>query len=91
MAVTITMAASYTMAGGKIRHTLGWHLGCGQGRARLAAAGPVPGHAAGVRHDRADVRLVEALDDRASFRRFCGFAAHEPTPERPLRDRHRFS
>jgi hypothetical protein len=24
----------------------------------------------------------EALDDRASFRRFCGFAAHEPTPER---------
>jgi transposase, IS5 family len=29
-----------------------------------------------------DVRLVEALDDRAGFRRFCGFAAHEPTPER---------
>ena len=24
----------------------------------------------------------KALDDRASFRRFCGFAAHEPTPER---------
>ena len=42
-------------------------------------------------HDRSDMRLVEALDDRASFRRFCGFAAHEPTPERPLRDRHRFS
>ncbi|MBL6458958.1 transposase, partial [Belnapia sp. T6] len=38
-----------------------------RGRARLAAAGPVPRHAA---------------DDRASFRRFCGFAAHEPTPER---------
>ena len=33
-------------------------------------------------HDLSDVRLVEALDDRTSFRRFCGFAAHEPTPER---------
>jgi IS5 family transposase len=33
-------------------------------------------------HDLSDIRLAEALDDRASFRRFCGFAAHEPTPER---------
>lgn len=33
-------------------------------------------------YDLSDVRLAEALDDRASFRRFCGFAAHEPTPER---------
>lgn len=33
-------------------------------------------------HDLSDVRLAEALDDRASFRRFCGFAQHEPTPER---------
>jgi len=33
-------------------------------------------------HDRSDVRLADALDDRASFRRFCGFAAQEPTPER---------
>ena len=33
-------------------------------------------------HDLSDVRLAEALEDRASFRRFCGFAAHEPTPER---------
>src|SRR5918998_5143010 len=33
-------------------------------------------------HDLSDVRLAEALDGRASFRRFCGFAAHEPTPER---------
>lgn len=33
-------------------------------------------------HDLSDVRLAEALDDRGSFRRFCGFAAHEPTPER---------
>jgi transposase, IS5 family len=29
-----------------------------------------------------DIKLAEALDDRTSFRRFCGFAAHEPTPER---------
>src|SRR3569832_2174874 len=35
-----------------------------------------------VWHDLSDVRLAEALDDRASFRRFCGCAAHEPTPER---------
>ena len=33
-------------------------------------------------HDLSDVRMAEALDDRASFRRFCGFAAGEPTPER---------
>ncbi len=33
-------------------------------------------------HDLSDVRLAEALDDRSSFRRFCGFAVHEPTPER---------
>jgi IS5 family transposase len=33
-------------------------------------------------HDLSDVRLAAALDDRASFRRFCGFATHEPTPER---------
>jgi IS5 family transposase len=29
-----------------------------------------------------DVRLAEALAGRASFRRFCGFARQEPTPER---------
>ncbi|MFC4595647.1 IS5 family transposase [Sphingobium tyrosinilyticum] len=28
------------------------------------------------------MKLAEALDDRASFRRFCGFAANEATPER---------
>jgi IS5 family transposase len=33
-------------------------------------------------HDLSGITLAEALDDRASFRRFCGFAAHEPTPER---------
>jgi IS5 family transposase len=38
--------------------------------------------AAGTWHGLSNERLVEALDDRASFRRFCGFAAHEPTPER---------
>jgi hypothetical protein len=35
-----------------------------------------------VWYDLSDVRLAEALDDRASFRRFCGFSAHESTPER---------
>jgi transposase, IS5 family len=33
-------------------------------------------------HDLSDVKLEEALGDRASFRRFCGFTASEPTPER---------
>jgi IS5 family transposase len=33
-------------------------------------------------HALSDVRLAEALDDRASFRRFCGFSRSEPTPER---------
>lgn len=33
-------------------------------------------------YDLSDIKLAEALDDRASFRRFCGFARHEPTPER---------
>jgi IS5 family transposase len=31
-------------------------------------------------HDRSDVSLAGALDDRASFRRSCGFAARERTP-----------
>jgi transposase, IS5 family len=35
-----------------------------------------------VWYDLSDVKLAGALDDRASFRRFCGFAADEPTPER---------
>ena len=33
-------------------------------------------------HDLSDVRLADALNDRAPFRRFCGFALTEPTPER---------
>jgi transposase, IS5 family len=36
----------------------------------------------GLWHDLSDVALAEALDDRASFRRFCGFAAGEAVPER---------
>jgi IS5 family transposase len=36
----------------------------------------------GLWHDLSDVALAEALDDRASFRRFCGFSASEATPER---------
>ena len=35
-----------------------------------------------VWYDLSDVKLAEALDDRASFRRFCGFAMNEATPER---------
>jgi transposase, IS5 family len=33
-------------------------------------------------YDLSDVMLAEALNDRASFRRFCGFARDEATPER---------
>lgn len=33
-------------------------------------------------YDLFDVKLAKALDDRASFRRFCGFSANEATPER---------
>jgi transposase, IS5 family len=35
-----------------------------------------------VWYDLSDVKLAEALDDRASFRRFCGFSSSEGTPER---------
>lgn len=35
-----------------------------------------------VWHDLSDVKLADALADRASFRRFCGFSTHEETPER---------
>jgi transposase, IS5 family len=35
-----------------------------------------------VWYDLSDVKLAEALDDRASFRRFCGFSAHEAAPGR---------
>ncbi len=35
-----------------------------------------------VWHDLSDVKLAEALEDRASFRRFCGFSSSESTPER---------
>lgn len=36
----------------------------------------------GFWYDLSDVKLAEALDDRASFRRFCGFSGSEATPER---------
>jgi len=32
-------------------------------------------------YNQSNVKLAETLDDRASFRRFCGFVRHEPTPE----------
>lgn len=35
-----------------------------------------------VWYDLSDVKLADALDDRASFRRFCGFSGTEATPER---------
>ena len=35
-----------------------------------------------VWHDLSDVKLAEAIEDRASFRRFCGFSGDEATPER---------
>jgi len=36
-----------------------------------------------VWHDLSDVKLADALDDRASFQRFCAFSRSEATPERP--------
>ncbi len=33
-------------------------------------------------YDLSDVKLAEALDDRSSFRTFCGFSRTEATPER---------
>jgi transposase, IS5 family len=35
-----------------------------------------------VWYDLSDVKLAEAVNDRASFRRFCGFSGTEATPER---------
>jgi IS5 family transposase len=35
-----------------------------------------------VRRDLSDVKLADALDDRASFRRNCGIARSKSTPER---------
>ena len=42
-----------------------------------------------VWYDLSDVKLAEALDDRASFRRFCGFSSSEATPERTAFVRYR--
>ncbi|MDB5707256.1 MAG: transposase, family, partial [Sphingomonas bacterium] len=42
-----------------------------------------------IRSDLSDVKLAEALDDRASFRRFCGFSGSEATPERTAFIRYR--
>jgi transposase, IS5 family len=33
-------------------------------------------------YDLSEVKLAEALEDRAAFRRFCGFSMSETTPER---------
>lgn len=37
-----------------------------------------------VWYNLSDVKLAEALDDRASFRRFCGFSASEAIPARTI-------
>lgn len=42
-----------------------------------------------VWYDLPDVKLAEALDDRASFRRFCGFSCSEASPERTAFVRYR--
>ncbi len=42
-----------------------------------------------VWYDLSDVKLAEALDDRGSFRRFCGFSRSEATPEHTAFVRHR--
>ena len=48
----------------------------------MATFGLVQGPAIAVWHDLSDVKLSEALGDRASFWRFCGFSRTEATPER---------
>ena len=42
-----------------------------------------------VWYDLSDAKLAEALDDRAAFRRFCGFSGTEATPERTTFVRYR--
>jgi IS5 family transposase len=53
-----------------------------EGRACLAAPLLVQSAPFGVWYVLSNVKLAEASDDRASFRQFCGFSAHETTPER---------
>ena len=48
----------------------------------MATTGDVQSAAVSGLVDLSDVKLVEALDDRAVFRRFCGYSGNEPTPER---------
>lgn len=55
--------------------------GC-KGRASLAAAGDVQSSAYVDLVQPVDVKLAEALDDRAPFRRSHGVSANEATPER---------
>jgi IS5 family transposase len=48
----------------------------------VAAVGLVPALLIAVWYYLSDVKLAEALDDRSSFRRFCGFSSSDETPER---------
>jgi IS5 family transposase len=48
----------------------------------MAAAAMFKALLLSMRYDLSDVKLAEALDDRASFLTFCGFSRTEVTPER---------
>ena len=54
----------------------------GPGEAGWPPVALLKGLLLGLWHDLSDVKLAEALEDRALFRRFCGFSASETTPER---------
>jgi hypothetical protein len=57
-------------------------LSGGERREGLASLGDVQGLLLATWYGLSDVALAGALCDRASFRRFCGFARDEATPER---------
>jgi IS5 family transposase len=67
---------------GAARETFGLCFRRRQGRAGGPPLALFKAMLLSVWYDLSDVKLAEALDDRASFRRFCGFSAAEPTPER---------
>lgn len=54
----------------------------GRGEAGWAPLALLKALLLGLWHDLSDLRLAEALEDRASFRRLCGFSSGEAVPER---------